>query len=93
VEPGTIVRGIATAHSGPPLNKHIVQGNENYVWDFSNGDSKGISVAPLYKTLPAIVKKNPEFYELLCLVDTCRIGRAREVNLARGILEERLLKK
>ena len=93
VEPGTIVRGIATAHSGPPLNKHVVSGGESYVWSFSNGDSQGISIPPLYRTLPAIAKNSPEFYELLCLVDACRIGKAREVNLAREILEERLLKK
>jgi hypothetical protein len=92
VEPGTIVRGIATAHSGPPLNKKIVSGSESYVWSDSNGDTQGISVVPLYKTLPAIAKDHPEFYELLCLVDVCRIGRAREVNLAREILKERLLK-
>lgn len=92
IEPGTIVRGVATAHSGPPLDKLIVSGNEKYVWSDSNGDLKGISVVPLYKTLPAIAKNHPEFYELLCLVDACRIGRAREVNLAREILKERLLK-
>jgi hypothetical protein len=93
VELGTIVRGIATAHSGPPLNKYIISGTESYVWSLSNGDSQGISVPPLYKTLPGIARKSPEFYELLCLVDACRIGKAREVNLAREILEERLLKK
>jgi hypothetical protein len=92
VEPGTIVRGIATAHSGPPLNKLIVSGAEKYVWSCSNGDSQGISIAPLYKTLPAVVKNYPEFYELLCLVDACRIGRAREVNLAREIIKERLIR-
>ncbi|MGM0600721.1 MAG: hypothetical protein ACQETH_13005 [Candidatus Rifleibacteriota bacterium] len=93
VEPGTIVRGIATAHSGPPLNRYIISNAESYVWSLSNGDSQGISVSPLYKTLPGIAKKVPEFYELLCLVDACRIGKAREVKLAREILEERLLKK
>jgi len=92
VEPGTIVRGIATAHSGPPLNKLIVSSSESYVWSYSNGDTQGISIAPLYKTLPAIAKDYPEFYELLCLIDACRIGRAREVNLAREIIKERLLK-
>lgn len=91
-EPGTIVRGIATAHSGPPLNDRIVAGSESYVWSYSDGNTQGIAIAPLYKTLPAIAEDHPEFYEILCLVDACRIGRAREVNLAREILKERLLK-
>lgn len=91
VEPGTIVRGIATAHSAPPLNKKIVAGAESYVWSYSDGNAQGIAIAPLYKTLPAIAVDHPEFYELLCLVDACRIGKAREVNLAREILKERLI--
>ncbi len=32
-EPGPLVRGMATAHSAPPLAKHIVAGeSDNYVW-------------------------------------------------------------
>ncbi len=91
-EPGTIVRGIATAHSGPPLDKLIVSGSENYVWSLSSGDKRGIAIEPLYKTLPAIAKDFPEFYELLCLVDACRIGKAREVNMARELIKKRLVK-
>lgn len=91
VAPGSIARGVPTAHSGPPLNSHIVGGDENYVWKDSSGNARGMIIDPLYKTIPKVAIKYPKFYELLCLVDAIRIGRAREVNLARQILKERLI--
>jgi len=48
-------------------------------------------IEPLYRTIPAVCDEFPEYYELLCLVDALRIGRSREVVLAREILKERLL--
>ena len=89
--PGAVSRGIATAHSAPPLSKEIISEKDQFVWQYSKGNNRGMMIEPLYKTLPAICKKYPEFYELLCLVDAIRIGRAREISMARNILKERLL--
>ncbi|HLV32147.1 MAG TPA: hypothetical protein VKY57_11310 [Chitinispirillaceae bacterium] len=91
IQPGPIVKGVPTAHSGPPLNKMIVAGNEQFVWKASGGTLRGMSVEPLYRTLPKISANYLEFYELLCLLDTLRIGRAREVNIAQDILKKRLI--
>lgn len=92
VVPGSNVRGIPTSHSGPPLNRLITSGEDKFVWSYSKGTVRGMSIEPLYKTIPAIAGEFSEYYELLCLVDALRIGRSREVNLAREILSERLLK-
>lgn len=91
VRPGAVLRGIPTAHSAPPLHKKIVSTNEAYVWNSSVGKSRGMSIKPLYKSLPEASQTLPEYYELLCLVDAIRIGKAREVTLAKDILKERLL--
>ena len=89
--PGNIVRGVATSHSALPLSELIVSGGESYVWQYSNGKARGMSVKPLYKTVPEISEELPELIELLTLVDALRIGRTREVNLAKDELKERLL--
>jgi hypothetical protein len=47
-------------------------------------------MAPLYGTLPEAVLNDSKFYELIALVDTLRIGRVRERNLAIEILKERI---
>lgn len=91
VIPGALVRGVATAHSAPPLSTKIVKSSENYVWPYAKGRDRGMAVKPLYKTLPQVCAEYPEFYELMALIDALRLGRRREVNLARSILKKRLL--
>lgn len=91
VAPGSVVRGIPTAHSAPPLNQTIVaSATDNYVWADSKGTIRGQAIVPLYKTVPKIALENPALYELLALVDAIRVGKAREVKLAIDELSKRL---
>lgn len=85
-----MVKGIPTAHSGSPINEHIVAGSDVYVWRYAKGTIKGQSIEPLYKTLPEIVLDDKLFYELLVIIDTIRIGRVREIEVAIEELEKRL---
>ncbi len=91
VVPGAVTRGVPTAHAAPPLNEQIVQGAESFVWPHAEGTYRGQEVLPLYPTIPAVVADKPGFYALLALCDAIRIGRAREVNLAREELTQRIL--
>lgn len=91
VEAGTIVRGIPTAHSGPPINEHITAGAENYVWPYPKGTARGQAIEPLYKTIPNIIDQDNTLYELLVIIDTIRVGRVREVKIAIDELKKRLL--
>jgi hypothetical protein len=51
---GEISRGVPTSYAAPPLNKHIQQGAELApVWPFPEGEERGVSLEPLYKTVPA----------------------------------------
>jgi hypothetical protein len=45
---------------------------------------------PLYENLPLAAQDDPAFYELLALFDALRAGQARERELAKKLLEERL---
>lgn len=89
-EPGAIVRGIPTAHSANPIKELISQGSENFVWPYSKGILRGQSIEPLYDTIPMVVQNDILFYELLAILDTLRIGRAREIKIAIDELEKRL---
>lgn len=79
--PGAKLRGIPTAHSGPPLNKEIVS-SEPYVWPYGEGTVRGESIEPLHPKVPEACLKDPIFYEFMALCDALRVGRAREKNLA-----------
>jgi hypothetical protein len=89
-EPGKMVRGIATAHSAPPLNKHIKGGFDIYVWQYDEGNCKGQQIEPLYKTVPEASLVDNDLYELLTIVDALRVGKVRELKLAKVELEKRL---
>jgi hypothetical protein len=85
--PGAIVRGTVTAHSAPPLDIEIVS-EENYVWPYSKGMSRGQSITPLYPTVPKSVITDTYLHELLALMDAVRVGRAREKNRALELLKQ-----
>jgi len=87
---GTKVRGLPTAHSASPIKEHIVLNEEIFVWSYSYGTKRGYAIEPLYKTVPKIVVAEPELYKLLVIVDTLRIGRAREVEIAISELDKLL---
>lgn len=89
IEPGAIVIGIPTAHSASPIKEHIVS-DEIFVWSTANGTHRGQAIEPLYKTVPKHALEDELFYELLVIVDTIRVGRAREINIAKEELEKRL---
>ena len=89
-KPGPIVRGIPTAHSAQPICNYI-KGDEVFVWPYSKGNIKGQTIVPLYPTVPSAVEYDPKLHELLALVDILRVGRAREKEMAKKELKQRIL--
>lgn len=88
-KPGALVRGLATAHSAPPLRAEI-RSEEKYVWPWAQGEERGQSIEPLHPSVPEACQKDPRLYELLALADAIRLGRAREQKLAFKALKERI---
>lgn len=88
--PSEMVRGIPTAHSAIPLSESI-QSDEKYVWPSATGNERGQAIIPLYPKLVKAVKKDSKFYELCALIDAIRVGKAREVELAKQELKKRIL--
>ena len=89
-EPGSIQRGMPTAHSGPLLN-NLISSEETYIWPWAEGDARGQAIEPLHPGVPGACVKDPVLYELLALVDASRLGRAREKQQAMKELRRRIL--
>lgn len=81
VEPGSIVKGIPTAHSHPFMKKHF-NSELNYVWREPMGDFMGLVIDPFYPKQVEAIKLDPKFYKLLALIDVIRVGRVREKKIA-----------
>lgn len=90
VRPGRIVRGHPTASSADPIKSLVSSNGETFVWRDPSGSVRGQSLTPLYPGAVSAVKEDADFYSLLSIVDSLRIGGTRERQVA--ILElEKLL--
>jgi hypothetical protein len=85
---GSLTRGVPTAYAAAPLNSIISPSSDPVpVWAYSKGTVRGISLAPLYPTVPECAIRAPKLYDLLTLVDALRSGQARERNAAEKLLK------
>lgn len=89
VQPGRLVRGVVTGSSASPINDLLVPNGELYVWKDPAGTERGQAITPLYPSVTEAVKKDLALYELLSIVDSLRIGRAREREVATDVLSKK----
>jgi hypothetical protein len=71
-------------------NKQEINIDTGCVYKEKVGYGKMTAIEPLFKSIPQIVHEDKLFYELLAITDTIRVGKAREINIAKEELEERL---
>ena len=87
---GEMTRGMPTAYAAEPLVKLIVTDGEPLpVWPDANGEVRGSTFVPLYKSAPEAAKRDTDLYQMLALVDAIRGGRARERELAIEQIKQR----
>ncbi|MEZ9047669.1 MarR family transcriptional regulator [Vibrio splendidus] len=80
---GQLTRGIATSFGAPVLSSSLMTGGELIpVWSDSKGSTKGFMVEPLFKGVTIAVRKDPQMYAMLALIDAIRLGQPRERKLA-----------
>ena len=81
-------RGMAAAYSSPHFKK-IILSEEAYVWPYINGNTKGLALTPIYKTLPNALDRTPDenFYAIISALDLIRLGGKRENKIAKEIVE------
>ncbi len=90
-QPGTMTKGIRTAHSHPEIGENFIS-EINYVWADAKGDVMGLEIEPFYPKQVQAVKTDKLFYELMALLDVIRVGKIREVNFAVAQLKKYILK-
>lgn len=89
---GEPARGVPTAWAAPVLEGTFKTSGEGPpVWPHPKGTARGPSIAPLYKSVPDAVLKDSVLYDCLALVDTIRLGRARERKAAIEVLDKLIL--
>ncbi len=80
---GQVMRGLPTGVSAEPLSEHFEHAESlPLIWPDPEGEVRGISLCPLYPSVPAACRLNPRLHQALALVDALRGGAARERELA-----------
>ena len=87
-ERGELNRGMPTAYAAAPLDDIFGSYEFPPVWPDPEGEVRGESFSPLYKSVPKAARNDPILYMLLALVDAIRGGRAREREIAKKELRK-----
>lgn len=86
---GSLTRGVPTGYAAAPLNGVIAPTNDPVpVWPHPKGTVRGLSLSPLYPSVPMAALKDERLYAILSLFDALRSGQARERAAAQKLLEE-----
>lgn len=78
-----LARGIPTGLTAPIFQGILRSAGEHSpVWPDPHGDTLGVAVEPLYKTVATAIRDDETLYKLLAVVDSIRLGQPRERKLA-----------
>jgi hypothetical protein len=88
--PGTMVTGVPTAH-GHPFIKGFIDADLIYVWPDFKGESRGLSIEPFYPNQVKAIREDENLYKILALLDVLRVGRVREIGIAKNELRNIIL--
>jgi len=86
---GSLTRGVPTGYAAAPLNAMIEPSADPVpVWPHPKGEVRGLSLDPLYPSIPGAALKDERLYAILSLFDALRSGQSRERAAAQELLEE-----
>lgn len=75
-ELGAPALGMATGPSAPGVGEAFDE-PELWVWPTPDGDVRGPSLEPIYRSVAVAASHDEDLYQLLALADCLRVGRAR----------------
>lgn len=87
---GAPTKGVPTSIGAPVLAQHFEKADLPPVWPTPDGETWGLALAPLHPTVVFAVRSDPALYDALALLDALRIGAAREREIAKEELKQRL---
>lgn len=89
---GAMACGVPTAFVSPGMQASAPTdpAGEYYVWPYPHGEHRGVSLSPLYRSVPEIARHDAAMHTALGVLDSIRIGQESERELAGQLLSEML---
>lgn len=79
-------RGVATAWNCSLVTSDILPPTPAMVWQQPKGTIEGVMIAPIHVSAPLAASNNELMYQALALIDAVRLGKPRELAIARELL-------
>ena len=76
-------RGMPTAWNCPRVRTDIMPPEPPVVWSVSGGSVEGMMIKPIHESVPFAASNDELLYEALSLVEAIRLGKPRELAIAR----------
>lgn len=89
-QPSGFGRGMPTAWNCPLVSSAILPPSPPMIWSQVGGELEGIFVEPIHATVPLAASNDGLLYQVIALVDAVRLGKPRELAIARDLLEKRI---
>lgn len=88
---GPVSLGLPTgAHASPMSEVLNVSEDMKLVWASPAGSFRGESISPIHHKLPDLALQDESIYRLGVIVDSIRVGGAREKNIARDLVKSEI---
>ncbi|WP_020409947.1 winged helix-turn-helix domain-containing protein [Hahella ganghwensis] len=84
-------RGFPTGWNCPQIKSPMNPPDMPLVWPTPGGQVQGEYIEPLYPKCPEVAEKDEGLYQLLALIDVVRIGKPRELQYAKELLETKIM--
>ena len=85
---GEFELGLPTAHASEAIASKLSGDEDPVVMPLEHGPKRGRAVAPIHPAAPKAAARDPKLHRLLAVVDSFRIGGAREREVARSELAQ-----
>lgn len=86
VDAGGFGRGMPTAWNCPLVVSDLLPPSPPLVWSVPRGEMDGISIEPIHPAVPQAARLDDRLYQVMALVDAVRLGKPRELGIARNLL-------
>ncbi|MGH1471516.1 MAG: hypothetical protein ACRBCS_10000 [Cellvibrionaceae bacterium] len=81
-------RGMPTAWNCHLVKSDILPPSPAMIWQQARGEVEGVFVEPIYHSVLLAASNDPLLYQILALVDAVRLGKPRELTIARELLKK-----
>lgn len=84
-------RGMPSAWNCPLVKSDISPPSPAFVWSVPGGEVEGVLLEPFYTSVPFASTHDKALYHVLALVDAVRVGKPRELAVARELLKNLII--